>query len=129
MPIVRLSSGPLRLLCNSNLTARSYRGVRWSNYRDPVRVSCSLTAFRLYSDDPKPRDATKTTKDAAAVVEGIKPELLKKADLISAKPLNKQDVLLQEKIVSNAEQRKADWAIMKEMTRYLWPKVRLVAFI
>lgn len=26
--------------------------------------------------------------------------------------------------MSNKEQRKADWAIMKEMTKYLWPKVR-----
>jgi ABC transporter ATM len=31
--------------------------------------------------------------------------------------------LLIEQTVSNKEQRKADWAIMKEMSRYLWPKV------
>lgn len=31
--------------------------------------------------------------------------------------------LLGEQTVSNKEQRKADWAIMKEMSRYLWPKV------
>lgn len=37
-------------------------------------------------------------------------------------PLSKEDKLLAEKLVSNKEQRKADWAIMKEMTRYLWPK-------
>ena len=37
------------------------------------------------------------------------------------------DPLLSEHIVSNKEQRKADWAIMKEMTRYLWPKVRLAS--
>lgn len=24
----------------------------------------------------------------------------------------------------NKEQRKADWAIMREMAKYLWPKVR-----
>ncbi|KAF2457683.1 Fe/S cluster exporter, ABC superfamily [Lineolata rhizophorae] len=34
----------------------------------------------------------------------------------------KQENLLSEKTVSNKEQRKADWAIMKEMSRYLWPK-------
>jgi hypothetical protein len=33
------------------------------------------------------------------------------------------DALLSEQTVSNKEQRKADWAIMKEMARYLWPKV------
>ncbi|KAF2007666.1 iron-sulfur clusters transporter atm1, mitochondrial precursor, partial [Amniculicola lignicola CBS 123094] len=39
----------------------------------------------------------------------------------SAKP----DPLLVEKVVSNKEQRKADWAIMKEMSQYLWPKDNL----
>ncbi|KAI9738337.1 MAG: Iron-sulfur clusters transporter atm1, mitochondrial [Cirrosporium novae-zelandiae] len=34
----------------------------------------------------------------------------------------KLDVLLGEKVVSDKKQRKADWAIMKEMARYLWPK-------
>jgi len=33
-----------------------------------------------------------------------------------------QDPLLAERTVSNKERRKADWAIMKEMSRYLWPK-------
>ena len=32
------------------------------------------------------------------------------------------DPLLQETTVSNKEQRKADWAIIKEMSKYLWPK-------
>jgi ATP-binding cassette, subfamily B (MDR/TAP), member 7 len=35
----------------------------------------------------------------------------------------KNEALLSEGVVSNVEQRKADWAIMKEMTQYLWPKV------
>lgn len=35
----------------------------------------------------------------------------------------KEQPLLGEKTVTTAEQRKADWAIMKEMTKYLWPKV------
>ncbi|KAH8727796.1 iron-sulfur clusters transporter-like protein atm1 [Phaeosphaeriaceae sp. PMI808] len=36
--------------------------------------------------------------------------------------LAKPDPLLQEQSLSNQAQRKADWAIMKEMTKYLWPK-------
>jgi ATP-binding cassette subfamily B (MDR/TAP) protein 7 len=32
--------------------------------------------------------------------------------------------LLSETTVANKEQRKADWAIIKEMAKYLWPKVR-----
>lgn len=35
----------------------------------------------------------------------------------------KKDILSQG-TATNKEQRKADWAIMKEMVKYLWPKVR-----
>jgi ATP-binding cassette subfamily B (MDR/TAP) protein 7 len=37
-------------------------------------------------------------------------------------PAKKPD-MLSETSVANKEQRKADWAIMKEMAKYLWPKV------
>lgn len=33
--------------------------------------------------------------------------------------------MLTEQVVSTKDQRKADWAIMKEMSRYLWPKDNL----
>lgn len=33
------------------------------------------------------------------------------------------DALLAGRTISNKDQRKADWTIMKEMSRYLWPKV------
>jgi hypothetical protein len=56
------------------------------------------------------------------VSESIKPESLQKKDSITSQ---KQDPLLAEQTVSNKEQRKADWAIMKEMSQYLWPKVGL----
>jgi ABC transporter ATM len=39
-----------------------------------------------------------------------------------AKTPPKKD-LLSEPLAANKEQRKADWAIMKEMAKYLWPKV------
>ena len=56
--------------------------------------------------------------------EGVKLESLqKKAPAKQAK----NDPLLAEQTVSNKEQRKADWAIMKEMSRYLWPKVASLA--
>jgi ABC transporter ATM len=35
----------------------------------------------------------------------------------------KKGGFLSEATVTNKEQRKADWAIMKEMAKYLWPKV------
>jgi len=37
-----------------------------------------------------------------------------------------QDPLLAEQTLSNKEQRKADWAIIKEMSKYLWPKVKML---
>lgn len=37
----------------------------------------------------------------------------------------KKNDLLSEATVANKEQRKADWAIMREMAKYLWPKVCL----
>ena len=40
----------------------------------------------------------------------------------STKPEGKTDPLLAEQTVSNKEQRKADWAIIKDMSKYLWPK-------
>lgn len=42
-----------------------------------------------------------------------------------SKPAGKKPDLLAEATVTRKEQRKADWAIMKEMTKYLWPKVRV----
>ncbi|KAK3044407.1 Iron-sulfur clusters transporter atm1, mitochondrial, partial [Coniosporium uncinatum] len=58
-------------------------------------------------------------KGNAETPESLKPETVQKE-----KPAaQKQDALLSEKNVSNAEQRKADWAIIKEMSQYLWPKI------
>lgn len=52
--------------------------------------------------------------------ESVKPEDAKKAK--AAEPASKNDPLLAEQTVSNKEQRKADWAIIKDMAHYLWPK-------
>lgn len=55
------------------------------------------------------------------VPEGLRTERLQKPISTAFKP-PKPDPLLAEQTVSNKEQRKADWAIMKEMSKYLWPK-------
>jgi ABC transporter ATM len=52
----------------------------------------------------------------------VQPESVEKPKPAAPAAAGKQDGLLAEKTVSNAEQRKADWAIMKEMSKYLWPK-------
>jgi hypothetical protein len=46
----------------------------------------------------------------------------KDAKNATAAAAKKKD-LLGETAMGNKEQRKADWAIMKEMAKYLWPKV------
>jgi ATP-binding cassette subfamily B (MDR/TAP) protein 7 len=51
----------------------------------------------------------KTAKDAANPTE-------------PASATAKGGPLLAEQTVSNKEQRKADWAIIKDMAHYLWPK-------
>ncbi|KAL5116993.1 Iron-sulfur clusters transporter atm1, mitochondrial [Pleosporales sp. CAS-2024a] len=57
-------------------------------------------------------------------VHGHRPLPASKTALADAKAVT-TDALLQEQALSNKEQRKADWAIMKEMSRYLWPKDNL----
>lgn len=55
--------------------------------------------------------------------ESIKLETYQESNDAGPDVLPKTDALLSEQTLSNKEQRKADWAIMKEMARYLWPKV------
>ena len=52
--------------------------------------------------------------------ESVKPENVEKSK--PAQPATKNDPLLAEQTVSNKEQRQADWAIIRNMAHYLWPK-------
>jgi hypothetical protein len=76
--------------------------------KDATRIPTPQSSF-----DPKPQQPQ----------QGVKPESVEKSK--PAVPASKRDALLAEKMVSNAEQRKADWAIIKEMGKYLWPKDNL----
>lgn len=58
--------------------------------------------------------------------ESIKPEFYQETKKARPDETPETDALLSEQTVTNKEQRKADWAIMKEMARYLWPKVGLM---
>lgn len=62
-----------------------------------------------------PNAASHTTKQSDAPTD---------AKLIAGtKSTSKKDNILSTSTATNKEQRKADWAIMKEMAKYLWPKV------
>jgi ATP-binding cassette subfamily B (MDR/TAP) protein 7 len=78
--------------------------------------------IRVFTSSPLHR------KDA----HGERPKLGSQPALEATKPaanataakskIAKADPLLQEQLLTNKEQRKADWAIIKEMSQYLWPK-------
>ena len=101
-------------------TSQPFRGLQCSTRR----VFAEIPRHRKDAQRiPTPQTATTTTPPPSPEPQqGVKPESVQKPK--PAVP-GKQDALLSEKTVSNAEQRKADWAIMKEMTKYLWPKNNL----
>ena len=68
-------------------------------------------------DDARARTVQHTTKVEAA--DTVKPASVQKEKAVGP---SKQPSLLAEQTVSNKEQRKADWAIIKDMARYLWPR-------
>ena len=55
--------------------------------------------------------------------ESIKPESFQEPTKAKPAEAPKTDALLAEQTVSNKEQRRADWIIIKEMVKYIWPKV------
>lgn len=54
--------------------------------------------------------------------ESIKPESFQEPSKAKPAEAPKTDALLAEQTVSNKEQRRADWIIIKEMAKYIWPK-------
>ena len=70
-----------------------------------------------------PRSAESQTPSKVDSAETIKPEGVQKPPDAKSDGAPKTDALLTEQTVSNKEQRKADWTIMKDMIHYLWPKV------
>lgn len=66
-------------------------------------------------EKPKERDIAVNTSSAASSENDAIDDGQKSQE-------QSNDPLLQESRLSNKEQRKADWAIIKEMSKYLWPK-------
>ena len=109
----------------------------------PLGASRYLPTYRAYKILPvrqitytrhlQQNERPKISQDRARVQlrpdksESIKPESYEEPNKTKPDVAPKVDALLAEQTVSNKEQRKADWAIMKEMARYLWPKDDLSA--
>ena len=83
-----------------------------------------ITCTRHLQQNERPRDlqAQAQVQLRPDKSESIKPESYEEPNKKKPDVAPKVDALLAEQTVSNKEQRKADWAIMKEMARYLWPK-------
>jgi len=99
----------------------SFRPQPWRETILELRVFTSTS--RYCKDDGK-----RTTLQAQALrepraadnVPGKIPETAKKAAPAFTTTARKDPLALDDK--TNKEQRRADWAIMKEMAKYLWPK-------
>lgn len=93
----------------------------------PVYLQAAWHARRVFAstprhrkDDARARTAEKEIQAKQPAAESVQPEGVQKAK--PAEPTAKNGSLLSEQTVSNAAQRKMDWAIMKDMVQYLWPK-------
>jgi ATP-binding cassette subfamily B (MDR/TAP) protein 7 len=112
---------------------------RYPTLRPPCRTTTAgrLWSSRAFSTKPallrqdgkphrvKQQIPVQTEEEQNESPESVKPESVQRKRPVESSAPAKQDDLLTVPTVSNKEQRKADWAIMKEMARYLWPKVAL----
>ncbi|KAM0129639.1 hypothetical protein ACHAP3_007668 [Botrytis cinerea] len=99
----------------------SLRHPQWAKPGVGLRVFTSTN--RLLKDIPKGsaiQSQSLRNPKAADDIPGATPETAKKAPLAIPKTARKDPLALDDK--TNKEQRKADWAIIKEMSQYLWPK-------
>ncbi|KAK7205203.1 iron-sulfur clusters transporter atm1 [Myxozyma melibiosi] len=101
-------------------------GLRW-RLSSVVQTAHRARQIRLLHSSPilpnsskqsSPNQSAKKPISAEEVKPEAKPEE-KKLQNFSKPPAN---ALLEEKVVEPKTQRAADWAIMKEMMQYLWPK-------
>ena len=89
-----------------------------------LRPQHAYLSARVFASSPLHRKDVHGQRTGAArpaPAPGSKDALQKTKAAQPAKP----PTLLAEQTVTNKEQRKADWAIIKEMSHYLWPKDNL----
>ena len=102
------------------------RRIRTLDTLRPLTCRPFSQSFRLAKEAQQPSKTKVTTSDDATKSEALEthsPESAQKSKPAAATTnASKQGELLSEQVVSNAQQRKVDFAIMKEMVQYLWPK-------
>lgn len=93
----------------------AHRAIKFVPFRQ-------ITYPRHLQQNERPKQDQARVQQHPEKSESIKPESYEEPNKTKPDVAPKTDSLLAEQTVSNKEQRKADWAIMKEMARYLWPK-------
>ncbi|KAJ5532952.1 hypothetical protein N7494_009504 [Penicillium frequentans] len=120
--------------------SKCWRPALYAHPRTAGRFSSTRpipSQLRTFSLKPTLRNQSTNNKDtiskndAAATTPPSQPEIANASVVpqleaeakvqVPKKDLAKQE-LLNEGAIANKEQRKADWAIMREMAKYLWPK-------
>ncbi|KAK1540849.1 iron-sulfur cluster transporter ATM1 [Colletotrichum paranaense] len=104
------------LACPRGISHTQFYRPAWlpQSPRAPIRIFQTSAPSRR--DQPKPPTTAKNDNGADKTTAQ-----LSKAEPAKAKKSTAVDPLATPE-KSTQEQRKADWAIMKEMSRYLWPK-------
>lgn len=87
-----------------------------------------LTTSRSLRDNQKTTGAPPLQSKKASIAtdttkKGDVPGVQKLVAETKATPKKKTEDILNTSAATNKEQRKADWAIMKDLAKYLWPKV------
>ncbi|EED17645.1 ABC iron exporter Atm1, putative [Talaromyces stipitatus ATCC 10500] len=99
-------------------------GVARVNSQNQLRI---LTTSRSLRDNQK----TTASSSLQSKTTEIAPQITKKDDApgvqkllaeTKSTPKKKSEDILNTSAATNKEQRKADWAIMKDLAKYLWPK-------
>lgn len=99
-----------------------------ASFKQPLQWSGPGYALRVFTNTSSKNEAKKGTiisqikqqPKPADGIPGTKPESAQKAAPAFPATARKDPLALGDK--TNKEQRKADWAILKEMVQYLWPK-------
>ena len=86
------------------------------------------TQLRIFTSGSPYRNQSTDRKDPAGKAAPVPPSPEAQSQLgnVPQKPEAESPPkkhMLSESAKANKEQRKADWAIMREMAKYLWPKV------
>lgn len=101
------------------------RSTAWTtaHYGTQLRAFTSHSARRKQDTGDTPPDQKTASLNSAPATRLANVDVVRKQGDAKNATTTKKNDLLSEAMNGRKEQRKADWAIMREMAKYLWPKV------